>query len=42
MIMKILTGNTVEHWLDKYQREGKPIACPGNYIRIPVAMGGRA
>lgn len=34
--MKILTGATVEHWLDKRIREHKPIACPGNYIRIPA------
>lgn len=34
--MKILTGATVEYWLDKRKREGKPIACPGNYIRIPA------
>lgn len=34
--MKVLTGATVEHWLDKRKREHKPIACEGNYIRIPA------
>lgn len=34
--MKVLTGATVEHWLDKRIREHKPIACEGNYIRIPA------
>lgn len=36
--MKILSGAMTEHWLDKRKRLKQPIACPGNYIRIPAAM----
>lgn len=35
--LKVLQGAEVEHWLTKRKREKKPIACPGNYIRIPAA-----
>lgn len=34
--MKVLAGAAVEYWIDKRKREGKPIACEGNYIRIPA------
>lgn len=34
--MKILSGATVEHWIDRRQRLHQPIACKGNYIRIPA------
>lgn len=34
--IKILQGACVEHWMDKRIREGKSIALPGNYIRIPA------
>ncbi len=32
--MRTISGAIVEHWIDRRKREGKSIACQGNYIRI--------
>lgn len=34
--LKVFSGIGVEHWLDRYKREHRSFACPGNYIRIPA------
>lgn len=33
---RVIQGSIMEHWLDRYKREGRKIACAGNYIRIPA------
>lgn len=35
--IRVLQGAEVKHWLDKRLDEHKPIACEGNYIRIPAS-----